>query len=452
MSLSEVIFEKPSCKLKFLQRGGFYTPNFFECKTVDEVLKTYTDYMTHEREELSYDIDGLVQEVDDFDAQEELGWNPNGLIPKFATAIKFDSIGATTKLIDIRWTAGTTGRIIPTGIFEPVDIMGVTVQKASLHNYEMVEKLIKQNAMKIGSAVIIVRSGDVIPQVFAVRSSDETCQDIEIIKNCPECGYELTRFSVDLTCENSSCPAKVKGLFTNMFDTLDIKGLSEQFVVKVTEMYNISTLDQLMRLTVKDLENLPGFATKSAQKAYEALHSVKDVSPEQFFALLNIPNQGVRVFDNILSQYPMEKLLDKNFKPSDIFDVDGVAEKTANAIHAGIQANLDRIRENAKWFNIVEKPIVLTNANHKLSMVGKSFCITGALSHGTRSVYETKIKNAGGKIASVTRDLDYLVTNDTATTSTKMQKAMTINALNDLAKTVKQILIISEEDLIKMME
>ena len=135
MTLNSSIFEKPSCKFKFLQREGFHVPNFYNIEKTDDVVALYTRYMTEIRDGLEYDIDGLVQEVDDFDAQEELGYQPNGLIPKFATSIKFDSVGATTRLKDIRWTCGMTGRIIPTAIFEPVELMGVVIQKATLHNY-----------------------------------------------------------------------------------------------------------------------------------------------------------------------------------------------------------------------------------------------------------------------------------------------------------------------------
>ena len=453
MSINECIFEKPSCKLKFLQREGFHTPQFYEFTHVEDVLELYRKYMVSKRDALGYDIDGLVQEVDCYDAQDELGWQPNGLIPKFATAIKFDSLGATTQLKSIRWTVGMTGRVIPTGIFEPVDIMGVTVQKASLHNFEMLETFIKKSNLKIGSNVIVVRSGDVIPKVIAVKSTGDDCTDIEIIEDCPECGSKLNHFSVDLVCENMGCPAKTKGIFSNLFNTLDIKGLSDSFIVKVTEKYEISTIDELMRLTIEELEQLPGFAKRSAQKAYDAIHSVKEVSPEQFFALLNIPNQGIRVFENLFSQFPMESLLDENFKPEDILDIKGIADKSAIAIHEGIQSNLNRLRENAEWFTIKKKKEeTVDESEHSAKMVGKVFCITGALVHGKRKDYENRIKEAGGKIGSVTKNLNYLVTNDTDTTSSKMKKTLDLNAKNHNAGIDKKILIISEDTLIKMME
>ena len=168
MTLNSSIFDSPSCKFRFLQREGFNVPNYYELKDVNEVLDLYKFYMKSKRDSLIYDIDGLVQEVDDFDAQKELGYQPNGLNPKFATSIKFDSMGAITTLKEIRWTVGMTGRIIPTGIFEPIDIMGVTIEKASLHNYEFLENLINKEKLKIGSKIIVVRKGDVIPQIIAV--------------------------------------------------------------------------------------------------------------------------------------------------------------------------------------------------------------------------------------------------------------------------------------------
>lgn len=447
--LNNAIFEKPSCKFKFLQREGFNVPNFYELSSTDEVVDLYKVYMQSKRDSLEYDIDGLVQEINDYDAQQELGWQPNGLIPKFATAIKFDSLGSITKIKDIRWTVGMTGKIIPTGIFEPVDIMGVTITKATLHNYEFLENLINKEGMKIDSDCIITRAGDVIPKILGVKNAGNG-EAINIISECPECGTKLHRYSVDLICENTTCPAKTKGIFTNLFNTLDIKGVSDKFIEKVVETYDISTIHELMLLSLDDMKQLPGFAAKSAKIAYDAIHSVSEVSPEQFFALLNIPNQGVRVFENLFAQFPMEKLLDENFKPSDILSTKGIAEKTANAIYDGIQNNLDRIRENAEWFTIVKKSNNDTSS-HSSKMVGKSFCITGALNNGNRADYETNIKKYGGTIASVSKKLNYLVTNDTDTSSSKMKKAMEINAEsinNGLGTT---IFIISEDELISLM-
>lgn len=168
MTLNSAIFDTPSCKFRFLQREGFNVPNYYELIDGGEVLHLYKTYMESKRDELEYDIDGLVQEIDDYDSQKLLGYQPNGLNPKFMTSIKFDSIGGITKLRDIRWTVGMTGRIIPTGIFDPVDLMGVTIEKASLHNFEFLENLIKKDGLRIGSKILVVRRGDVIPQIVQV--------------------------------------------------------------------------------------------------------------------------------------------------------------------------------------------------------------------------------------------------------------------------------------------
>lgn len=451
MTLNSSIFEKPSCKFKFLQREGFKTPKFYEIENHSEMIDLYKRYMLTIREKLNYDIDGLVQEVNDFDSQKELGYQPNGLIPKFATSIKFDSTSAITQLKDIRWSTGMTGKIIPTGIFEPIDIMGVTITKATLHNYEFLKNLIDNDGLRIGSDCIICRSGDVIPKLLAIKKSGSGKQ-IQIIEKCPECDEKLNHFSVNLICENMACPAKTKGIFTNMFNTLNIKGLSEKFVEKAAEMFGITTIDDIMNLTVEQIESMPGFAKKSAKNAFDAIHSVKEVTPEQFFALLNIPNQGVRVFENLFAQFPMEKLLDNEFKPEDIIDTKGIAQKTANAIYDGIQSNLDRLRENAKWFKIIKKDESANKAGHKQQIIGKSFCITGTLNDGSRKDYETYIAEAGGKISSVSQNLDYLVTNDEDSSSSKMKKTLEINAKAINNGSDKLVIIISENDLRKMLE
>lgn len=446
--INDKLFEKPSCKFKFLAKEGFNIPNFYEVNTVDEVLAIYKNYMKETRDSLDYDIDGLVEEVNNYDIQKQMGYEPNGLNPKYATAIKFDSVAAITKFKKVDWNTGMTGKVIPRGWFEPVEIMGVTIEKATLHNHDFLLNLIKEG-LKEDSEIIVIRSGDVIPKIMGVKTINEDGDDIEIPTHCPTCNSELNKFSVDLICENPNCGAKVKGIFTNFFGTLDIKGLSEKFIDKAIETYNIKTIDDLMKLTVKDIEDLDGFAKKSAEKAYEAIHSVKEVSPEQFMALLNIPNQGVRVFENLLSETPIEKLLDPNFKPEDILSTKGIAEKTAIAIHEGIQANLDRIRENAEHFTIIVKK---ENENHSSALTGKSFCITGSLNNGTRKDYEEKIKSMGGKIASVSKNLTYLVTNDTDTNSSKMKKALEINAKAENNGDDNKILIINEEKLNSLME
>lgn len=277
---------------------------------------------------------------------------------------------------------------------------------------------------------------------------------IQIPDNCPVCGEKLIKFSVDLICENPSCGAKTAGIFTNMFDTLKIKGLSDKFVEKVIEMYDIKTINDLMKLSADDFEKLPGYARKSAEAAYDKLHAVKEISPEQFFALLNIPNQGVRVFENLFSQFPMEKLLDDDFKPEDILNTKGIAEKTANAIHNGIQSNLDRLRENAEWFTIKKKVSkTVDTTQHASNMVGKSFCITGALNNGTRKEYENLIESKGGIVLSaVNAKLNFLVTNESDSNSSKMKKVIELNTKWAADGSSQTILIITENDLIKMME
>jgi DNA ligase (NAD+) len=405
------------------------------------------------RDSLSYDIDGLVEEVNDYEVQEQMGYDPSGLKPKFATAIKFDSVASVTPLESIRWTVGMTGRVIPTAIYKPIDIMGVTVTKSTMHNYEFLENTIKKEGLKIGAECIVIRSGDVIPKYLGVKKSGDG-KEIQIPDNCPVCGEPLDRFSVDLVCENTACGAKTAGIFTNMFDTLKLKGLSDKFVSKVIDMYDVKTIDDLMRLSADDFEKLPGYAKKSAQKAYDTIHSVTEVSPEQFFALLNIPNQGVRVFENLFAQFPMEKLLDEDFKPEDIMDTKGIAEKTAHAINDGIQSNLDRLRENAEWFTIKKKiKKEVDKSQHSNAMVGKTFCITGTLNNGTRKDYEEQIEAKGGKASgSVNAKLHYLVTNEPDTNSSKMKKARELNVKWENDGKDQRILIISEDDLIKMME
>lgn len=448
-TINDKLFAKPSCKFKFLAKEGFNIPNFYEITDDLDILGLYKSYITHKRDSLEYDIDGLVEEVNDYSIQQELGFEPNGLNPKYATAIKFDSVAAVTPLTMVDWNTGMTGKVVPRGWFESVDIMGVTIQKATLHNHDFLMNLIKEG-MKIGSKVIIVRAGDVIPKIMGVKEVAKDGIEIVIPTNCPVCDTTLNKFSVDLVCENPECGAKTKGIFTNFFETLKIKGVSDKFIEKAIEEYAISTIDDLLSLTLEQIEALPGFAKKSANLAFDAIHSVKEVSPEQFMALLNIPNQGVRVFENLFSQTPIEKLLDEDFKPEDLLDTKGIAEKTAMAIHKGIQDNLEVIRQNAQHFTIITKR--KNTDNHNPKVTGKVFCITGKLETGSRESIEEMIKMAGGSIGSVSANLDFLVTNDTDTSSGKMKKATDLNTKWHNNGDDKRILLLTEIQLLNLLK
>jgi len=445
-TINEKIFEKPSCKFKYLQSEGFKTPNYYEVTTLEEILEIYNLYVQEKRDELNYEIDGLVEEINDFEVQKELGYEPNGLNPKFAKAIKFDSIAKITKLLDIDWTVGGTGKVVPTAVVEPVDIMGITISRASMHNYSYLQDYIAKGLGK-KSEVVIARKGDVIPQVIGVKTKGE---ELEIPSTCPSCGTELRVFSVDLVCENLDCPAKVLALFMNFFNTLKIKGVSEKFIEKAMEKFNIKTIKDLMNLTEEDILSLDGFAEKSAKKTYELIHSVKEVTPQQFMALLNIPNQGVRIFENLFEELNFETFMEKVKKDEleleDIASIKGFGEKSAQILIEGLKYNLERLKENSKFFEIK----IPQKASNKLN--GKTFCITGKMNTRPRKEFEQMIKDNGGKVTSVNEKLNYLVTNEPESTSSKMKKALKINTERFKNGDENLIQIIDENELIKILE
>jgi DNA ligase (NAD+) len=431
--INSQIFDKPSCKFKYLASEGFNVPNYYEINSTDEITKLYKEYIANKRNELNYDIDGLVEEVDDYEIQEKLGYEPNGLNPKFATAIKFDSISQISIFENVEWNVGMTGKIIPVGIFKPVDIMGVKISRATLHNIDNIYKLVDEG-LNIGAKVIISRQGDVIPQILGIKEKNPNGQDIEIPKYCPKCNSELKKISVDLICENEECPAKIVGLFTNFLNVLEIKGVSEKFIEKAIKLYKIKSIKDLMNLTIDDIKKMDGFADKSANNAYSLLHSKNEISKAQFLALLNIPNLNIKVFENILSQFEFEKLLDENTKIEDLTKIKGVAEKTAKMILDGISKNKKTIEENKKIFTLINDTIT-NNLN------GLSFCITGKLNK-SRKIYENEIKKQGGKIISPSKNLNYLVTNDFNANSSKLNKVKELNKKNET-----DIKIISEKEL-----
>ncbi|GAE92301.1 DNA ligase [Gracilibacillus boraciitolerans JCM 21714] len=222
--------ETHSGRLDYLQKLGFkINPESQICKSIEEVLE-YVEEWTEKRASLSYDIDGIVIKVDDLEAQEQLGFTAKS--PRWAIAYKFPAEEAITKLIDIELSVGRTGVITPTAILEPVKVAGSTVQRASLHN----EDLIKEKDLRIGDTVIIKKAGDIIPEVVRVLENERTDeqQPFAMPENCPSCGAELVRLEeeVALRCINPNCPAQLKEGLIHFVSRLamNIDGLGEKVI------------------------------------------------------------------------------------------------------------------------------------------------------------------------------------------------------------------------------
>lgn len=433
------MFDLPSCKLRFLKRQGFETPTTFISKSMAETQQIYLDYMDGKREALSFDIDGLVIIVDDFAEHERMGYS--SMNPNFGIAYKFDSMTAISTVRGLEFQVGGTGRLTPVVHIDPILVCGVTISKASMHNIDILNDFIS-NGFGIGCEVVVSRANDVIPQIVAV-STKVSKVGFDIPTECPECGsvLALSETGKELRCNANDCGAKTLGTFMNFFNIMEYLGVSEKFVQKCIDEYQITTIPELLSLSKEQFLALPGFAERSSELAYNAIHPEHTtIAPSNFMALLNISSLKRRKWEQVLKDFSIDYILSGNLTVEELVTVEGIADITAQRMVNALHNKKDLIIELQKWFTIAKEETSLGDA-----LAGKIFVITGKLTKDRKS-YEKLIAQYGGSVKSgVNSKTDYLVTNEQVSTSSKFVDAQKMIANGS------SIQIITEEELVTLL-
>ena len=295
--------------LNFIKTKGFPMDDYIrECKTLDEIQKEI-DYIRDIRFDLNYDIDGLVIAIDDIRTRELLGYTVK--FPKWAIAYKFEAQEATTKLLDVEWNVGRSGRVSPTAILEPVELAGVTVKRATLNNMDDIAR----KGVRLGAEVFVRRSNDVIPEIMGVvPESLEGTKEIEEPKVCPACGAHLVHEGVHIYCENTlGCkPQMVKTIvhFAGR-EAMNIAGFSEKTAEQLFEKLDIRDISDLYKLEYEKLLDLDKFGPKKAQNLLDAIEKSKDCTLEAFLYSLGIPNVGVKTAKDLVKRFESLENLEK---------------------------------------------------------------------------------------------------------------------------------------------
>ena len=372
------------------------------------------------REDLPYDIDGIVIKVNDLAVQEELGFTVKA--PKWAVAYKFPAEEKEAKILSVDWTVGRTGVVTPTANLTPVQLAGTTVSRATLHNVDYIaEKDIHQD-----DTVIVYKAGDIIPAVLRVvkdkRISD---QALAIPTHCPSCQSELLHFEdeVALRCINPLCPAQIKeGL--NHFasrDAMNITGLGPAVVEKLFAAQLVEDVAGIYRLTVEDLLTLEGFKEKSAEKLYEAIQASKENSAEKLLFGLGIRHVGSKVSQILLQEFhDLDQLATAD--PERIAGIDSLGMVVAESLKSYFaQEGSKRLLQELK-----EAGVNLTYLGEKVAadaaLSGMTVVLTGKLERLTRSEAKTKLESLGAKVTgSVSKKTDLVVAG--ADAGSKLSKA-----------------------------
>ena len=406
--------------LNHLEQLGFVVnPRRLLAHSMDEVWQ-FIQEVGHERDQLPYDIDGVVIKVNDLAGQEQLGFTVKA--PKWAVAYKFPAEEKEAKLLSVDWTVGRTGVVTPTANLTSVQLAGTTVSRATLHNVDYIaEKDIRKD-----DTVIVYKAGDIIPAVLRVVESKRVSEEkLEIPTNCPSCESKLLHFEdeVALRCINPRCPAQIKeGLihFASR-DAMNIAGLGPSIIEKLFAANLVKDVADIYRLTVEDFLLLDGIKEKSAQKLYQAIQASKENSAEKLLFGLGIRHVGSKASQLLLQHFhSIVSLAQAN--PEEVASIESLGSVIAQSLQSyfeteGAKILLSELKELG--VNLDYKGQVVA-ADAALS--GLTVVLTGKLERLTRSEAKSKLENLGAKVTgSVSKKTDLVVAG--ADAGSKLQKA-----------------------------
>ncbi|MDS3437649.1 NAD-dependent DNA ligase LigA [Streptococcus pneumoniae] len=406
--------------LKYLEQLGFVVnPKRILAENIDEIWN-FIQEVGQERENLPYDIDGVVIKVNDLASQEELGFTVKA--PKWAVAYKFPAEEKEAQLLSVDWTVGRTGVVTPTANLTPVQLAGTTVSRATLHNVDYIaEKDIRKD-----DTVIVYKAGDIIPAVLRVVESKRVSEEkLDIPTNCPSCNSDLLHFEdeVALRCINPRCPAQImEGLihFASR-DAMNITGLGPSIVEKLFAANLVKDVADIYRLQEEDFLLLEGVKEKSAAKLYQAIQASKENSAEKLLFGLGIRHIGSKASQLLLQYFhSIENLYQADSEEvASIESLGGVIAKSLQTYFAteGSEILLRELKETGVNLDYKGQTVVADAALSGLTVV-----LTGKLERLKRSEAKSKLESLGAKVTgSVSKKTDLVVVG--ADAGSKLQKA-----------------------------
>jgi len=407
--------------LEWLKELGLKTnPTTSICTSLQEVQQYYEYWMNH-RSELGYDIDGIVIKVDSIELQNTLGFV--GREPRWAIAYKFPAEQTNTKLISIGLNVGRTGSINPFAILEPVNIGGVTVTNASLHN----EEDINRKDIRVGDIVIIERAGDVIPHIIGPVTETRTGKEVpfRMPELCPQCEFPIIKEDSTHRCSNSSCPAVFLESIRHFVskNALDIEGLGEKWCASLISNNMIQKLSDIYKLNISELSTLDRMGEVLASKLVANIEESKSRPLDRVIFGLGILHVGSEIATLLAQTYgSLQNLSEASL--DHLLAIDGIGPKIAQSIkdYFTVESNKSLIYELEKLGLNMNSEVKSISSN---AFTGLTFVITGTLHNLTRKDTEELIKTNGGKVTnSVTSKTSYLITGDSP--GSKLTKAQEI--------------------------
>ena len=397
--------------LNFLRESGFrVNPNVKSCQNIDEVMG-FVETWSEKREELDYDIDGVVVKVNSLKQQDRLG--ATARTPRWSVAYKFPAKQGTTIVKDIIIQVGRTGTLTPVALLEPVELAGSTVSRASLHN----DDIIRSKDIRIGDTVVVEKGGDIIPDVVKVITEKRTgCErEFAMPAKCPECGSDVVRTEGEVAsrCTGEACPAQIREgiVFFASRDAMDIEGMGPQVVSQLIAAGLIKGFDDIYSLRFEDLVNLERMGEKSARNLLDAIEKSKMRPIHRLINALGVRHVGERTARDLAIYFgSMDKLSKATY--DQLMNIPEVGPKVAESVvkFFGNPKNLEMLRRlQGEGVNMVEEERTLSSESVG-KFTEKTVVFTGSLEKFTRKEAEDAILASGGKTSgSVSKNTDYLV-------------------------------------------
>ncbi|MEY8292538.1 NAD-dependent DNA ligase LigA [Carnobacteriaceae bacterium 52-44] len=392
--------------------------------TIDEIW-SYIEKVENKRQDLSYEIDGAVIKVNEFSVQNQVGMTVKA--PRWAIAYKFKAEEARTKLHEIEWTVGRTGVVTPTAIMDPVTVAGSTVQRASLHNVD----LIKERDVRIGDTVIIHKAGDIIPEVLRVvlEERPEDSEPYEIPNECPACGSELTHLEdeVALRCINPACPVQAQERVIHFAsrNAMNIDGLGEQRVRQLFHADLISNVVDLYDLQAEELMELERMGEKSSNNLIQAIEASKENSLERLIFGLGIRHVGSNTARLLVQNFPTIDDL-THAKYEEILSIEGIGTIIAESVvsffdNEEAQTLITELKERQLNMTYLQAEETV-NQEASAFFSEKTVVLTGKLESFSRNDLKTQLELLGAHVTgSVSSNTDLLIAGESA--GSKLTKA-----------------------------
>lgn len=410
--------------LQLLKKEGFTVNENAKLHNNVASIEEYCKYWEFERQKLDYATDGIVVKLNDVSKQNELGYTARA--PKWATAFKFPPEEIETELLDIELSVGKTGALTPVAILTPVQLAGTIVKRASLHNFDEIERL----HINIGDKVVIKKAAEIIPKVIKKATPDSDNGIYPTPTNCPCCNAPLVKpeGEVVLYCSNpKTCPAQIKGKieFWCSKDGMDIDGLGEAIVDDAVEKGIIKDIADIYNLTEEDLMKLDLIKEKSAQNLLKSISDSKNRPLKRFLTSLSIKLVGKETAELIANEFlTLDKV--QNATKEALVEIDGVGDKVAESVVDFFKdEDNKKLLEKLHNFGVIPQSADSEKVSDKFKNL--TFVITGTLSK-PRSDYEAIIKSMGGKVSSsVSKKTSYVLCGENP--GSKFDKATSLGVI-----------------------